>query len=438
MSQAMIYDMKRTITKPLVIILIIGLVAAGIGVAYLEVRALSAQSSSYSVVYAMGIANNGTKIIALAINPQGNAIGNAKVLINNSWYVTNSSGYLTINQPNGTGFTFTNPTTIQINGVNYTATLSMVSLTGVNLKEKTAIIYVGTTTFPINGVNQNNITYRVYFAQESLTRFERGISSNLNYTYIGNITGFTIAKFNVKINVNEPVIFVRLEPMGTAYKLGNMTFTTTSSTLEVPDLQKTAITTASYVFAEFFPLVGLFLVNEMFASLRANGAIDFIASRPITRKQLLVSRYIGGTFALIVGSLITSLLIPITVSYLMGTSVSLNTIGKMFGMLLVDTIGFYSLLYLISSSIRKDFIPIGIVLYLILYLFNIFNIVALFTGIFDLMYVTPYGLYEVVMGGINLGFSASANNLIVSISGILWIIVPIILAIIIYDKNDLP
>ncbi|MGC9133989.1 ABC transporter permease [Caldisphaera sp.] len=438
MSYAMEYDIKRSITKPLVIILLIGLILAGIGVAYLEGQVSLSQITKYSVVLSYNVTSNQTEILGLALNPQGYPIKDAKIFINNGWVETNSSGYFLLAIPSGKSYSIMSPTTLQISGINYTASVSSIGVVNVNLKNKSAILYVG--SYLIKN-NFNNITsYKVYYSQESLENLMRGILPK-NYTYIGNIYGFSIAKFSIPINLSEPDIIVLLQSINiSSNKVPefNFTYSTVLPQLEVSNIRDTAVSTASYIFAEFFPLVGLFLTNEFIASLRSNGAIEFIASRPITKKQLIISRYIGGLFALIMGSLITSILMPVTVSYILNTSTSLATIGKMFGMLLVDTIGFYSLLYLVAVLVRKNFIAISIVLYLILYLFNIMNIVAIIAGMPKLMYGTPYGLYEIVMGGFNFGFSFAINYILVTIIGIIWIALPIILAIIIYDRNDSP
>ncbi len=423
------YDIKRSIAEPLTIILLIGLILAGIGIAYLEVGSYSSQLTSYSVVLSYNISKNQTKILGLALTPQGNPVKNAKVLINNIWVRTNSSGYFLISYSTGS-FGITSPTKLQISGVNYTASLNDIAVVNVNIKAKTAELYVG--NFILNMPNYTS--YKIYYAQESLENFSKGIRPE-NYTYIGNISGFTIKKFSIKLS--EGSIVVKLIPINSSINYEQMYYYEVPQ-FQVSNIRNTVVVAASYIFAEFFPLVGLFLANELFAGIRSNNAIDFIVSRPITKKQLIASRYVGGLFALVLGSLITSILIPLTVSYMLNTSVTLYTIGKLFGMLLIDTIGFYSLLFLVATLERKHFLIISIVLYLLLYLFNIMNIIAIFMNIPELMYATPYGLYEIVIG-LNLSlFSFNVNYALVTIIGILWIVIPIALAIIIYDKLDAP
>lgn len=217
--------------------------------------------------------------------------------------------------------------------------------------------------------------------------------------------------------------------------------------------------TAVNIIDFFIVIMGLFMGYFTYGKDKTSGIIESVLKRPITRIKLILSRYVASALIILVGvvlSMIISDLIYITqlhehlsTLYLFSASISLAAVG----------IIFLGISYLISSLVRSQGALLGFtfLIYFVMGLFasTIIDIASLLSGnfykyYFILSYVFPSQIpglsYELIINKISfLLFTGSQTPSLASVGltpvnliiiGLLWVIIPIVLAIAITNRAD--
>lgn len=434
-SYALRYDLKKSLSSKALIIAIILLILAGIGAGYLFSREIEVGSNYYFV--SNFVSTNRTYLLeGYLISANGQIISNAKIFYNGKTAITNSKGFAEINL---TGVNEVGVATLnfQLSNVNYTASITNMAV--VNIQGKTGEVYASIY------LPKGNWSCNIYYGQLSLSMI-KNISSLpkelykialLNLSSVGEPILFS-QKVNIEQNSSKPIVFLNTDCNSTQLNYTNY-YSFTIPSLISKGLEGSALISSLTVFAEFFPLLGLFLINDAFVKPRSSKAIEFILSRPITKGQLFISRFTSGLIAMLISSIAAGIVIPIAVSYVLNASITYSYILFSIAALIISSISFYSLLYLIASISYRGFIGISIAFYLIFYLFDIFEILSFLTGKTWLAYISPYAVSSMILQKISTSsFSLliNINYTFVTIAATLWIFLPAILSFFIYVKSD--
>ena len=427
MRTAFLYDMRRSMLDRKVLMLLVILIAAGLGLGYLVSRgALVKQEQGYFFVASAQGNASGAYFTGIVLSSSGSPAARARVFYvgpegHEEVAITNASGCVTVALARGPAVV-----TLEVDGHNYTLQPTAVAVVGVDLAARKAMLVFAAPQMP------GLLYYRAYFYQSF-------VKSRTNLTYLGDY-GPGIHEVQIAIVPDLPSVVLVLEPLtapnGTG-SLGNVTYTVTVPAVMARTLMRSALVEAASVFAEFFPLVGVFLVNDQFASLRSSGAIEFVLARPITKSQLLLSRYIGGLTAMLISSLVTSASLAAASWVVFNERVGPGGLGVVFAALLAALTGFYSLLYLVAVLTRRNFTVIAIVLYLLLYLFNVSAIASFITGRSWPLYMTPLSIASSVMDQYFRvqTLTQQISYTYAALSAALWAATPTVAALMIYRAS---
>lgn len=161
---------------------------------------------------------------------------------------------------------------------------------------------------------------------------------------------------------------------------------------------------AAALIPVFVPIATIAIAHDAIAREKANGSIDFILSRPATRKGLLLGKLIGSTGALLVPVYITILLGAMVIGGVSGQAFSWSFLAAIY-LAVTIYVASYSLLLLMLSTLAKTTgtaIMFGVLLW-VLYnlLWNL--VVFLVTSAAGLSVASPdYAAVQAYIGLFNL------------------------------------
>jgi len=120
------------------------------------------------------------------------------------------------------------------------------------------------------------------------------------------------------------------------------------------------------LFAEFFPIVFLYLAHVFMAKPRITGALEFIVARPVTRRDVYLTRYAAGVLVALISAGIMVLSIDLGGLALLGVSLDAYSSLIVYLGLSAALKAFYTLCYSIASGIRAGrYLAVSIILYLV-------------------------------------------------------------------------
>ncbi|AWR96753.1 ABC transporter permease subunit [Acidianus sulfidivorans JP7] len=489
MANSFIYDFKRTFLRFSTIFFIIIFGLAGIGVSYLVYHfTISVEKATFVKINDVAIylhENSASYLIGYAFNNQGNPISGAKVELLNSTGVietleTNSSGY----------FEFKNPpvsSTIEIiyNSQKVNESYSAI-IDGIVDNTTTAFASAFTdtsfTSSPISFIILNTQGDKATLIAATTTK-----NINLTYTFTPNTIDNSTELNNI-LETNGTTVFLpnyinkltitvvnKPEYIYTS-ALSNTLFTGGISS--APHLRRPLLIISSNVFyphtvafnsivtsalsnagifASFFPILMFYLAYTIFAKPRDSGALLFLLSKPITRRELYVNRLLGGSLTGIVAALVYSILTFGIIDYLIysssGVLVPMNVLILSFVGIAIELVAFYSLVLMIPTFVRSAGGNLGISIFLY-FLFGIIwniiaDIIAGFSNVanitkisYELDYFNPFGIVDFAEYFIENPYTiVSSGGVIhlplVIISSALWIIIPTIIGLMRIQKIDI-
>ncbi|MGC9071214.1 MAG: ABC transporter permease [Acidilobus sp.] len=436
MTAALPYDLRRSALNRTLIIVLAVVLVAGIGLTYLEAGVATSQGKTYYLV--TYVLQNGS-IVGLAVSPGGEPLPGVKVYTSGGIYETNSSGFLIITSSAlGAAYAY-------VNGQNRSLFITMTAIVNVNYDKGTATLIFSVPY--ITGVNE----YKVYFYQQELALRPKRTNSTL-LGYFG--PGIHLVS-NLKVNVSMPGYVVELVPAlnqsrdqapgptpGISVRVvtptnGSITLAGVSQLLMARKLAAQALATTALVFSEFFPLSGLFVVNDLIARPRSTRAIEFILARPITRSQLLASRYSAGLFSMALWAAVAVVITGVVASALFGVPLRLASILVTFSSVAGQAMAFLSLLVLISVLTRRSYIAAAVVAYLLMYIFNPAYLLGLM-GFTSAIYATPYSS-AISIVDTYFGTSVFPVDYFYAVASIAsWLLVSAALSFVIYPRLSEP
>lgn len=120
------------------------------------------------------------------------------------------------------------------------------------------------------------------------------------------------------------------------------------------------------LFLEFFPIAVIYISYTLVAKPRSTGALEFVLARPMTRFDLYLSRYLAGAIIIVISSVILSIVLAIFQPLVL--RIGLDPWGYMLLYLgiLASLLTFHTLCYAIASTTRSGlYLAISITLYIL-------------------------------------------------------------------------
>jgi len=220
------------------------------------------------------------------------------------------------------------------------------------------------------------------------------------------------------------------------------------------------------LFHGFFPVVVLYLVYVYIAKPRAQGALEFVLARPITRREIYTTRYSAGVLVITVVTALFYTTLLLALYYLTGVVLELYPSLLLYAGLLLSSLAFYSLCYMLStltSGVR--YIVVSVILYVLfafLWGLVVILLVAYIRGftleffeeywrnLYTSYYFNPLGVYEFaeyyyseyyLLQQAGVGFAPDISEIVnpwlVGVSTVAWITVPVVLGWLKFKKVSL-
>jgi len=141
----------------------------------------------------------------------------------------------------------------------------------------------------------------------------------------------------------------------------------------IPGFTRTQIINAAIqvgpgLFTMFFPVLVLYLVYVYIAKPRAQGALEFILARPITRADLYTTRYTAGVLVVFASVVLFVTALLIAVQYITGFELTLDlySLFLLYIAVVAPLLAFYSLCFMMSTLVSGTrYIVITVLLYVI-------------------------------------------------------------------------
>ncbi len=317
--------------------------------------------------------------------------------------------------------------------------------------------------------SENN-TYKVLSATPFL--YVSGIKYNVTYRYIGSLfTAFntqgnmtTLCKSGSLLGVFDKPINTYVVRAGKNTTLTLCYAVSNACSCVFSAHQKSPLITEVYVMqlmsqtttiSYLIPIITLYIGYVLMAKPRSIGALEFILARPITRLDIYITRYSAGVLANVLYSIVIVLTLLITSNILIGVPIDWFSALILITGLIISLTALYSLYYAVGSTLRSGaYLGVTITLYLVFSIFwqTIISIYGFSTGILmrnyeeylNLLrtsyYFNPLGSYYLLTEYIRhvyglIGYSP--NIVLITLSAIVWIIVPVILGYLRFRRVNL-
>ncbi len=280
---------------------------------------------------------------------------------------------------------------------------------------------------------------------------ELNISDNTPMNSLGRLDTY-IGRYDVVLDKDKSVLVIR-------FRHGNKTI------YDYWDYEKIVPVEAIYagvlasnsglsLFAQFFPIIFLYLAYTLFVKPRGMGALEFILARPVTRWDIYLTRYLAGVLTAVISTALFIIVLNTSNQLLLGVTIDpWNTMVIYLG-LTASLIAFYSLCYMLASSLRSGlYLAIAILLYLLFTMFwGLITLVITFAvggGLKDYMeisyqilYLNPLGAVSYATYFIQRSYGivpevSTADPLYATLSSLAWIIVPFILGYLIFKRINI-
>jgi ABC-2 type transport system permease protein len=202
-----------------------------------------------------------------------------------------------------------------------------------------------------------------------------------------------------------------------------------------------------------FTITILYLSYFFMARPRSSGELEYILSKPLTRDDLFITRYLSQLLTLIIMMSIFIFSLYTTQTILLKTAVEPNIMIMIFVGALTSLIAFLSLMYSIATSLRSGFyLGVSIALYMIFVIFwgaisymisfaiaggDINKISEIYQNMyyFNPSIMFQYTVYEAI--SIVTGSKNNYSLTFVILSSVIWITLPLLIGFIRFRKINL-
>lgn len=227
-------------------------------------------------------------------------------------------------------------------------------------------------------------------------------------------------------------------------------------------LQNLVFSGGSSILGLFIPLLAIFAGYLTYGKDRTSGVLESVLKRPVTRGELITTRFLANTIAIFVAGSLAMLVTDVIYNHYFGMYLTAQFIGQLIWTYLVEGVAFLAVVYLISHVVKSQGALLGaaIALFVVMDLFWSIIPVAVISAmgisstssayvtiniLFD--YISPAGYSGLVQaflngklgsfGGISINPSAyGITGLTLAIAGILWMLIPFIVAYMLARYRD--
>jgi len=324
--------------------------------------------------------------------------------------------------------------------------LQMVSIGGIPLKvPKKPNVDIGYAFTTFAKINKS--THGFYF-----TTMSSGKSYNLTYKHLVTLKDY-FYRSRIHVNSEKDILALKF----------NSRNTTTYELINYDSLQPINALTASVilssggltVFLNFFPILILYLAYVLMAKPRSTGAMEFIITRPVTRWDIYLVRYVSPVLVVILSSALFVIALNVTNTMLLGLGSDLYMSALIFISLIAALTAWYSFCYMLASGMRNSsgYLALSIIFYIIFAMFwnLIVYFIAYLRGIafstkafqelsYKLAFLNPIGMGHLVLYYLREHYRlikpiSWMSPEIVTIAILVWIVIPFIIGYLTFKKD---
>lgn len=486
------YEIKRTMTSRFVIILIIAIVSLSGLLAYENASTSNSSnvSSAPEVAYGYYINNNNLTMVSYVHNAYGNPVSNVHVYFqyNNSNYnaISNSQGFANVTFP------IKRSTLIYVY-VNYTYKQfgNTISTPQVEYVVNSILGYSGLEIYTgiFNQQNASNMGFLVMYVGNmgnsspllklNITGTNSTSLTNVeyNYHYIVNLSNINIAKVFPpinKYNIND-TFFLSIEnsnnntiPIysglegGRTFSSINLSKLSLYSPMTQSKLQSLVFSGISTILGLFIPILAIFTAYLTYGKDRTSGVLESVLKRPVTKGQLISTRFISNVIAIFIASFFAMIVVDLIYYHYFNMLFNLSFFTELVWMYFIEGVAFLSIVYFISHLVNSQGTLLGIAIGIFV-VFDLFweiipmavisalgissssSSYVILNILFD--YISPAGypnLFQTLItdklgsfGGVLINPSTYGITLIpLIIAGIIWVFVPFIIAYLMAKYRD--
>ncbi|BBG26180.1 ABC transporter permease subunit [Sulfuracidifex tepidarius] len=466
-----VFDFKRSFLRISTLLFLVVFAVAGVGIAYAIDHSIGSQVDyKYSVIGFSQVEGDHVNLVAMAIGPNGDPASGVKV----SAYanggevasgVTNSSGEVSLgftskampytlivyqeDKQNVTDtlagndtFSFPSPYTNELlfspaMSNTYSGPSIMISNYFPNGSVK---LYVS-TLYPIS------LCYNVTSHISPSTHVGSGPLENSHF--IANQSE-GIKSYIIKVRDHPSALYfdILAKPIH-SYNPGVYSYeettqeVTSRSAISIDELE--GFESSFSLYAEFFPIIFLYLAYSLLAKPKGTGALEFLLSKPITREQIFVNRFMGGVITAFVSSGVFMVIVSLTLLALTGAFVGLIPTLYIFIGLSLSLVAFYSLMFLIGGIVNSSGTFLGLsILTFVFFLFiePVLFVILEFNGINIVKYEdylsfdSPLAFMEhYAEGSLSSLFTSAYYNVSLEVVDvILWIFLPVMIGYVVFTQ----
>ncbi len=288
-----------------------------------------------------------------------------------------------------------------------------------------------------------------------------GINPGLkNATFLGTYSGFSNVAVYPSVNTSDFYQVLVYNHNNTTSLYNGSFVATFNSGSPVGTYESIVLVLVSTITGYILILAAIFVGYFIYGKDRALGVADSVLAMPISRKGLILSRYVSGSLTMLVLSAASMGLAALLIHVLQGASIPLQFVAILILGLTSTAMSFLGLMYLFSHLTKSTGALIGVSIFLFLLFTIAWSMLAVFVPMilgftpgsagYNQMYVvlifmnptsittvatevyyssiSTTGILSPSMYGINV-YSLSAMIL-------LWVLVPIVLAFYLAIKRD--
>lgn len=480
-----IYDLRRTLSGKftIVAIAVIIILSALIGYALTTAASSSAQPTihtSASYTYSNGTYN--VSIFAFNQNGQPAATLPIYVQYNNTYanlttasdgfadYSFHSTGILNFNYSlsqiyNNTG----GSKSIMFLDSKYSENsvqMQFTTITKPGTTNQREVLLYYSPTFLNDTSTHIYVYYKILNSSQVIGMHTPLTLSNLTYftQLTANKVGYKIIDINPSNLSATQLVYVQ---SSNSNATGNVTAYSTSYYLPRTIFSQETIASLVFtVFAEFFglliPILATLSAYYYFGKDKASGVLESVITRPVTKGRIILSRYVANVSSMIIAFAVGTAVFDIFLFHATGTNLSLTYAGSLIWTYFVEITAFTGLIYLVSQYARSQgailgaaiglfviygFLWTGIITPLLLqYVFhavsgtNYYSQLTVYlntinpSGYSSLMvsFISPTGSFGSITNASQFGI----NRISLTVVGLLWFLVPILLAFFLGRRRD--
>lgn len=484
-----IYDLKRTLSGKFTIgsIVAIILISALLGYS-LTANTSSNSGPSISTNWSYTYGNGTYNVSIYAFNSNGQPVSTLPLYLEHNNSITNLT-------TNSAGFAeFTVHSNSSYVNLNYSLARSGSSLTGFINPVPMNNVYINNSKYQFQNVKisltqitspgttnshellmyyspnfQNFTSYKVYIYYNvvNLTNGFTPASIN-NMTFYKEVTINKVGTMIIDPNVQN--LSARQGITVSLFSANNSTAIQLESSTYVPQNIISTLGTATTVFDVFSAIFGILIIPILatlsayfyFGKDRASGVLESVITRPVTKGRIIVSRYVANVGSLVFAFAVGTAVFDIFLYRATGANLSFYYAGTLIWTYFVEIAAFTGFIYLVSQFVKSQggILGIAIVLFLVLgFMWSGIITPLIFTYVFHVTSGTnAYLQYSVFMDAINPGsygvlmvfFISHLSTLgatvdpakfgitgvSMTVLGLVWIIVPILIAFVIGRRRD--